>query len=88
MVKREKVALVAIQRLLVRGRTMAYEANDKKFAEFFDELEYLPSLILEEDDKSDFFQQYLKGICENFDCIEIYNLFLNKDPFFESSEDE
>jgi hypothetical protein len=67
--KKERYALRAIQDLICHGRKMAYEGiTGDRMAKFMDDLEYLPALMLEISDKTDFFEEYLKGICLDFDC--------------------
>ncbi len=78
MISTEKklLAIEAIQSLIVQGRTMAYEGvpNDE-LAKFLDDLEYLPGLMLEKLDRSEQFSEYLKGICEKYDCNRIHGRF-------------
>ena len=74
--KKEKHALSAIQDLIIHGRKMAYEGiTGQRMAEFMDGLEYLPALMLMEEDKTDFFEEYLKGICEDFDCSYVITAY-------------
>ncbi|MCU0239838.1 MAG: hypothetical protein MUC29_10375 [Pyrinomonadaceae bacterium] len=69
---KQKRAIKIIQDLIIIARGMAYEGKDVKLlAEFLDKVEYLPALMLEEKDRTDFFERYLIGICEDYNCPEV-----------------
>ena len=71
---KQKQALKIVHDFIIKARSFAYEEKDAKFmAEFLDRVEYLPALMLEEKDSTDFFQCYAKGICEEFNCPEVFN---------------
>ncbi len=73
MVADPNKALKAIHKLLVHGRILAHEGlKGAELVDFFDTLEYLPALMLERDDKSAWFGEYLKEICLRFRCDHIY----------------
>ncbi|OQP47722.1 hypothetical protein [Niastella populi] len=75
-VEKEKKALKAIHDLICHGRKLAYEGTASKIlAEFMDDLEYLPALMLQESDTTDLFEEYLKGTCKQFDCDYIATLY-------------
>ena len=75
---KEKQALKIVHDFVIKAKSFAYEEKDAKFmAEFPDKVEYLPALMLEERDRTDFFQRYSKGICEQFECDDV--LAGNKD---------
>ena len=78
MIKKEKAGISVLQKLLVHGRMMANENKEYDFVKFFDDLEYLPSLILEPQDSSILFEDYLKSICSEFNCTHIYIIFILK----------
>lgn len=71
--EKEKQALKIVHDFIIKARSFAYEEKDAKFiADFLDEVEYLPALMLEEKDQTEFFQKYAKGICEQFNCNEVF----------------
>jgi hypothetical protein len=78
MVANNKPALKAIQRLLIHGRMMSFDGLAGKklegqvLFEFFDHLEYLPGLLLEDKDTSVRFKEYLARICQQYNCYQIY----------------
>lgn len=70
---KQKQALKIVHDFIIVARRFAYDEKDAKFiADFLDEVEYLPALILEETNQTEFFQKYAKGICEQFDCNEVF----------------
>lgn len=70
---KERQALKIIHDFIIKARSFAYENKDGKFmADFLDQVEYLPALMLEEKDQTEFFRDYAKGICEEFDCNEVF----------------
>jgi hypothetical protein len=70
--EKERRALKAIHDLICHGRKLAYEGTTSKvLAEFMDNLEYLPALMLQESDTTDIFEEYLKGTCERYNCSYI-----------------
>ena len=82
MVKEEthnNKALQALRNLLIYGKKLAFEGlKDNDLIEYFDHLEYLPYLI--EEDKTDEFESYLKMICDTYNCLFIWNKFINSRP--------
>ena len=75
--KKDK-ALKAIHDLIIKARILTSEhiPNEKMF-EFLDSVEYLPALMMESNNKTEFFQEYLKEICVRYDCIYIYENYIN-----------
>jgi hypothetical protein len=78
MVIKQRAALKAIHRLLIQGRIMSYDGiNNREFKgedlfTFFDHIEYLPTLLLETEDRSRVFGEYLEGICQEYNCPFIF----------------
>ncbi len=65
-------AIKVIQDLVIVGRTLAYEGCSSQFmAEYLDHLEYLPGLMLEEKDQTDFFEEYLRAIVVSYKCPHV-----------------
>jgi hypothetical protein len=76
MVSNQAKSLKALHRLLVQGRTMAFEGMpSEQLAYFFDDLEYLPALMLEEQNADEQFSGYLKEICSKFNCNHIFSQY-------------
>lgn len=78
MVKGEKFnsAILAIQDLIVQARNLADEnCSTEVLAVLFDKMEYLPSLILEKEDRTDFFESYLKAICTQYEFPDVLNRY-------------
>jgi len=60
-------AIKAIQNVLIEGRAMAYRGNPHaQIAKLLDHAEFLPGLILEPDDETSTFGEYLAGIVQEF----------------------
>jgi hypothetical protein len=73
MVSNHTKALQALHRLLIQGRIMAFEGiSSEQLAWFFDDIEYLPALMLEERNADERFSDYLEGTCRKFDCNHIF----------------
>ena len=73
---KEKNALYALQHVLIRARTMAYESNNAKLAELLDYAEYLPDLIARpEEDCTETFRQNVTDIAEKFRCQHAIEIF-------------
>jgi hypothetical protein len=69
--------LTAIHELLVRGRIMAFEGTTSdEFFIFFDEMEHLPALMLEENNRTELFELCLLEICKKYQSMYIYNKYI------------
>lgn len=85
MVAPEKInsALKAIQHLVILARKMAYDKEDHaRIAALLDGTEYLPGLMLEEEDRTEAFREYLAGIADQFGwpgIIELYDSGFGED---------
>jgi len=78
MVKEEKLnsAILAIQDLIIWARNLAYQKHPSEaLAELLDEIEYLPALILEKEDRTDIFESYLKAICTEYGFPDVWNRY-------------
>ena len=76
MVSNQQQAIKALHRLLVHGRTMAFEGtSSQELAWFFDDLEYLPALMMEERNADEAFGAYLKHIGTRFSCHHVFLLY-------------
>jgi len=78
MLKQEKLnsAILAIQDLVIRARNFAYQNYpNEKLAEFLDDIEYLPGLILEEEDRTELFEDYLEELCTQHGFSEVFTKY-------------
>lgn len=74
MIKEEKIrkSISAIHSLLIKIKMMTVNnTSHLEMYNFIDDVEYLPQLILDQDDKTMVFEKYLEEICEKFDIPEI-----------------
>ncbi|WP_210517219.1 hypothetical protein [Hymenobacter terricola] len=75
MVSNQQKALKALHKLLVHGRSLAFEGMpSEELAWFFDDLEYLPALMMEVQNTDERFESHLEGICTKFNCSHIFSL--------------
>lgn len=78
MIRPEKVpnALYALQGVLVRARTMAYEgAPGEELADLLDTAEILPRFIASEEDETDRFRQHLEEVAKRHRCAFVLQRF-------------
>lgn len=78
MIKEEKLSksLSALQDLIIRARNLAYQNHpSKKLAELLDGIEYLPALIIEEEDQTELFEHFLEELCIQYNFPEILNKY-------------
>jgi hypothetical protein len=79
MVKEEKMnsSILAIQDLIIRARIIASEKQESDMLfNLLDSIEYLPALILEKKDNTDFFKDFLDSVCTEYnfpDIMKKYN---------------
>ncbi len=75
MIRPDKLeqAIRAIQQVIIRGRTMAYEAEPhKRIANLLDDAEYLPGLILIPEDRTEAFSRHLQAISEEYQLRGVF----------------
>lgn len=71
----------AIHALIIEARIMTgNKTNHEDIFDFLDHLEYLPALVIESNDRTNFFEQYLLGICQEYNCMRIYNKYRDIKP--------
>ena len=70
---KNRIALEALHQLIIRVkiRTGYTEPYEETF-NLLDEIEYLPVLMLDEKDRTQEFEEYLKGICEKYSFMPIW----------------
>ena len=73
MVQREKTqkAILAIHNLIIRARMLVFDFSKEQMFELLDEIEYLPALILIEENETILFENYLKNVCEKYKFTDI-----------------
>jgi len=79
MIKEDKFnnSIVAIHNLIIRARSLAYQKADYEIiSDFLDALEYLPALIIEKEDRTGLFEQFLDDICKRYSCTEVLDKYL------------
>lgn len=66
---REVAALKALQNVIIRGRTMAYEkADHAQIADLLDTAEYLAALIYDREDMTTAFRENLTILAKKHKC--------------------
>lgn len=71
--QKQKKAIQAIQDLIVKARNFSCQnMSYERLAEFLDDLEYLPSLIVEDKDNTTLFEDYLRDICDRNCCMDVF----------------
>ncbi len=69
-------AIQAIQDLIIEARSMAsHNVASNDLVEFLDHLEYFPALVVEDNDRTEMFEDYLREVCRNNDCIHVFNRY-------------
>lgn len=71
-----KKSIQAVQDLIIEARRMASEGtSNEDLADFLDGVEYLPGLIVETEDRTEVFENYLKMICAEKKCMSVLNRY-------------
>ncbi|MGE0375875.1 MAG: hypothetical protein AB7I48_03735 [Planctomycetaceae bacterium] len=67
----------AIHRLVIQGRAMGYENEPPaKIAKLLDEVEYLIGMLYDDQESTELFADYLKGITDDFGWRGIHEEFI------------
>jgi hypothetical protein len=67
--EKEVAALKALQHVIIRGRTIAYEkADHAKIADLMDRAEYLAALLYDKEDMTKAFRANLLELAERHQC--------------------
>ncbi len=73
---KEKKALYAIYSLIAEAHNLAIQnIQSKELFNFFDDLEHLPNLLIEENDQTNFFEMCLEGCCVRNKCTYIIDKY-------------
>ena len=79
MVSDLEIAIKTLHKLLIHGRTMAFEGtSSERFARFFDDLELLPAMLMESRNSEKNFCSHLEQMCVKFNCEHIFTQYKNK----------
>ena len=82
--KKNRRAIKAIHNLMIRLKiNIVQELPHKELYNLIDELEYLPILLLNKEDRTQEFGEYLKKICSQFQCMRIWEQYQNEEePYY------
>lgn len=69
--QKQRGALAAMNAVLVQARALAYEGKTAEVAQVLDVAEYLPMLMLENDDKTTEFRDQLVGLAEKYPDFQL-----------------
>lgn len=64
MIDNPAKGLRVIQEFVILARKRAFESGAKELAALLDDLEYLPNLMLDSDDESQVFRDYVAGMAQ------------------------
>ena len=72
-------ALKALHWLFVHQRSLALDRGDRQAASYFDQAEYLPALMQEAEDRTDFFEQCLRSFAgQDIGACAAFNMYLRE----------
>jgi hypothetical protein len=73
---RNTAALKVIQKLIIHTRKMAYEREKhEKIAALLDDIEYLPGLLIDTNDQTTAFRNYISDITKQYKLPGILDIF-------------
>ena len=77
--EKNRRAIKAIHNLMIRLKiNIVQELPHRELYNLIDELEYLPILLLNKEDSTREFEEYLKKICSQFQCMHIWEQYQDK----------
>lgn len=78
--EKNRRAIKAIHNLMIR---LKINIVQELLYNLIDELEYLPTLLLNKEDRTQEFEEYLKKICSQFQCMRIWEQYQNEEePYY------
>lgn len=82
--KKNRRAIKAIHNLMIRLKiNIVQELPHRELYNLIDELEYLPILLLNKEDRTQEFEEYLEKICSQFQCMRIWEQYQNEEePYY------
>ena len=79
MVPDLEIAIKALHKLLIHGRTTVFKGtSSERFARFFGDLELLPAMLVESRNSDKNFCSHLEQMCVRFDYEYILTQYKNK----------
>ena len=76
---RTRAALLALNGLFVHQRNLALDRGDREAANYFDQAEYLPCLMLEAADRTELFEETLREMAgQDAGACMAYNRYLRE----------
>ena len=82
--EKNRRAIKAIHNLMIRLKiNIVQELPHRELYNLIDELEYLPILLLNKEDRTKEFEEYLEKICSQFQCMRIWEQYQNEEePYY------
>ena len=82
--KKNRRAIKAIHNLMIRLKiNIVQELPHRELYNLIDELEYLPILLLNKEDRTQEFEEYLEKICSQFQCMRIWEQYQDEEePYY------
>ena len=82
--EKNRRAIKAIHNLMIRLKiNIVQELPHKELYNLIDELEYLPILLLNKEDRTQEFEEYLKKNCSQFQCMCIWEQYQDEEePYY------
>ena len=82
--EKNRRAIKAIHNLMIRLKiNIVQELPHRELYNLIDELEYLPILLLNKEDRTQEFEEYLEKICSQFQCMRIWEQYQNEEePYY------
>jgi len=82
--EKNRPAIKAIHNLIIRLKiNIVQELPHRELYNLIDELEYLPILLLNKEDRTQEFEEYLEKICSQFQCMRIWEQYQNEEePYY------
>ena len=82
--EKNRRAIKAIHNLMIRLKiNIVQELPHRELYNLIDELEYLPILLLNKEDRTKEFEENLKKICSQFQCMRIWEQYQDEEePYY------
>lgn len=82
--EKNRRAIKAIHNLMILLKiNIVQELPHRELYNLIDELEYLPILLLNKEDRTQEFEEYLEKICSQFQCMRIWEQYQDEEePYY------
>ena len=82
--EKNRRAIKAIHNLMIPLKiNIVQELPHRELYNLIDELEYLPILLLNKEDRTQEFEEYLEKICSQFQCMRIWEQYQDEEePYY------